>query len=251
VAYQEAMEVMEYKNVVGYAEIMHYDELSSTKYPKNSYFYPLETEYKLINAIKVGEVEKSKSIIEDVFDKNFSSKHISLKITKCFMFNMISTILKALDEINNIYNSSLFESPDSVDKLLECKTTFEIKTTLIDIIENLCSYVISQKKDTHKELIDDIITYVGSNYNDINFSITMIGEKFRMTPSYISKLFMEERREGLLDFINTTRLEKAKLLLREKRYSVNEVASMVGFGNNGTFIRAFKKYEGITPGKYS
>jgi AraC-like DNA-binding protein len=250
-AYQEAMEVMEYKNVVGYAEIMHYDELSSTKYPKNSYIYPLETEYKLINTIKVGEFEKAKNIIEDVFNNNFSSKYISLKITKCFMFNLISTILKALDEINNIYSNSFFESPDSVDKLLQCKTTYEIKTTLIDIIENLCNYVVSQKKDTHKELIDDIIIYVQANYNDVNFSISRIGEKFKMTPSYISKLFIEERGEGLLDFINTTRLEKAKLLLSEKRYSVNEVASMVGFGNNGTFIRAFKKYEGITPGKYN
>jgi AraC-like DNA-binding protein len=250
-AYQEAMEVMEYKNVVGYAEIMHYDELSSTKYPKSSYLYPLETEYRLINSIKAGEFEKAKSIVDEVFDKNFSSKHISLKITKCFMFNMISTMLKALDEINHMYGNNYPESLNSMDKLLKCKTTFEIRSTLIESISNICNYVLSQKKDTHKELIDDIITFVDSNYNDVNFSITMIGEKFKMTPSYISKIFMEERGEGLLDYINTTRLERAKLLLREKKYSVNEVASMVGFGNNGTFIRAFKKYEGITPGKYN
>ena len=166
------------------------------------------------------------------------------------MFNMISTMLKALDEINNIYNTNLLDELNSVDRLLECKTTSEIKNVLIDIIYNVCSYVVSQKKDTHKELAKDIATFVEGNYSDMNFSISMIGEKFKMTPSYISKIFMEERGEGLLDFISINRLEKAKQLLKEKKFSVNEIAYMVGFSNSGTFIRAFKKYEGITPGKY-
>ena len=249
-AYQEANEVMEYKNVVGYSEIMHYDEMVNTKYPKNSYFYPLETEYQLINSIKVGELEKAKSIVNNVFDINFSSKSISLKITKCFMFNMISTMVKALDEINNIYNDNLLEELNSIDRLLECKTTSEMKSTLINIIGSVCNYVSSKKKSGHKELIKNIVVFVENNYTDMNFSISMIGENFKMTPSYISKIYMEETGEGLLDFININRLEKAKQLLKEKKLSVNEITYAVGFSNSGTFIRAFKKYEGITPGKY-
>lgn len=249
-AYQEAVEVMEYKNMLGYAEIMHYDEISSTKYPKNSYFYPLETEYQLVNTIKIGEFEKAKNIIDTVFKNNFSSKPISLKIAKCFMFNLISTMLKVLDEINNLYNGNLTEEINNVDKLLKCKTTSEMKDTLLNIIENICNYVLSQKKHGHKELSQNIIAFVEDNYCDMNFSIAMIGEKFNMTPSYLSKLFMEETGEGLLDLITRYRLDKAKLLLKEKQLTVNEIASKVGFSNSGTFIRAFKRYEGITPGKY-
>lgn len=249
-AYQEAQEVMEYKNMIGYVEIMHYDEVSSTKYPKNSYFYPLETEYQLINTIKSGEFEKAKTILDSIFNDNFSGKSVSLTITKCFMFNLISTMLKVLDEIKNLYNDNLTEELNSVDKLLKCKTTSQMKYELVNIIENICNYILSQKKNVHQELTENIVTFVENNYNNINFNIAMIGEKFNLTPSYLSKIFIEETGEGLLDLITRYRLDKAKLLLKEKKLTVNEIGYKVGFSNSNSFIRTFKRYEGITPGKY-
>lgn len=52
-----------------------------------------------------------------------------------------------------------------------------------------------------------------------------------------------------VDYINCKRIEKAKeyLLKGEK---VKEVALKTGFGSVGTFINAFKKYTGFTPGEY-
>nr|WP_245864321.1 helix-turn-helix domain-containing protein [Paenibacillus donghaensis] len=38
--------------------------------------------------------------------------------------------------------------------------------------------------------------------------------------------------------------------MTEKRLAVNEAAEKSGFNDVGTFIRTFKKIEGITPGKY-
>jgi two-component system response regulator YesN len=50
--------------------------------------------------------------------------------------------------------------------------------------------------------------------------------------------------------MNKTRLEAAKRLLAEMKYSVNEIAQMVGYNEINTFTRVFKKHEGVTPGKY-
>lgn len=46
------------------------------------------------------------------------------------------------------------------------------------------------------------------------------------------------------------RLEHAKILLTENRYSVKEVAERVGYANEYYFIRAFKSITGKTPGRY-
>ncbi|ASA19840.1 helix-turn-helix domain-containing protein [Paenibacillus donghaensis] len=56
--------------------------------------------------------------------------------------------------------------------------------------------------------------------------------------------------EGLLDTINKKRIDGSKQLMTEKRLAVNEAAEKSGFNDVGTFIRTFKKIEGITPGKY-
>ncbi len=46
------------------------------------------------------------------------------------------------------------------------------------------------------------------------------------------------------------RLEHAKILLAENRYSVKEIAETVGYTNEYYFIRAFKHLTGKTPGKF-
>lgn len=56
---------------------------------------------------------------------------------------------------------------------------------------------------------------------------------------------------GVLDYIHHRRVQEAKYLIcNQKEWSVNELAERVGFSSANTFIRVFKKYEGITPGKY-
>ena len=71
-----------------------------------------------------------------------------------------------------------------------------------------------------------------------------------MVPRYISKVFKDETGEGLLDHINRLRIQQAKKIMQNKNLVLEDVAGQVGFTNVNSFIRVFKKYEGITPGKY-
>jgi AraC-like DNA-binding protein len=250
VAYQETLEVLEYKKIVGSSDVIYYEEMLNLQNIKSSYCYPLETEYQLINSIKAGELQKALSILDKVFAENFSGKSISLKMSKCFMFNMISTVVKAIDEVNSIYENNLLEELDVIDKLLHSGTAAEMRRQVTNIISSVCSFVLSVKKDSHNELTEDIIKYVEGNYSNLDLNISMIGDKFKMTPSYVSKIFSERTGEGLLDYINRVRSVKAKALLKDKNMSINDIAGKVGFNNSATFIRVFKKIEGITPGKY-
>jgi YesN/AraC family two-component response regulator len=125
-----------------------------------------------------------------------------------------------------------------------------MKRQITDIINSVCSFVLSIKKDSHNNLIQNIIKFAEENYTNVELNIAMIGDKFQMTPSYISKIFSDKTGEGLLDYINRIRSEKARVLLKEKNITINDIAGKVGFNNSATFIRVFKKIEGITPGKY-
>ncbi|MNI90133.1 Arabinose operon regulatory protein [compost metagenome] len=77
-----------------------------------------------------------------------------------------------------------------------------------------------------------------------------MGHHFEMKPTYLSKLFKDHTGEGLLDALNKRRIARAKELMADKRLTVGEVAESIGFNDVGTFIRIFKRIEGITPGKY-
>jgi AraC-like DNA-binding protein len=92
--------------------------------------------------------------------------------------------------------------------------------------------------------------YVEAHCVDPNLNVSMIGETFQMKATYLSKLFKDVTGEGLLDYISRIRIERAKLLLRSEHATLEEAAKHCGFHSLNTFIRTFKKVEGITPGQY-
>lgn len=51
--------------------------------------------------------------------------------------------------------------------------------------------------------------------------------------------------------LQITRIEHAKILLMQNRYTVEQIAEMAGYRNPYHFIRQFKQFTGVTPGKYA
>ena len=81
-------------------------------------------------------------------------------------------------------------------------------------------------------------------------NVNAIGEHFELKGSYLSKLFKTHTGDGLLDCIHKFRVEKAKQLFKISNETIVETSKLAGYNDVATFIRVFKKYEGITPGKY-
>jgi AraC-like DNA-binding protein len=54
---------------------------------------------------------------------------------------------------------------------------------------------------------------------------------------------------SLLGYINEARIEHAKTLLASDE-TLTAIAESCGFGSFRTFMRVFKKREGITPGQF-
>jgi YesN/AraC family two-component response regulator len=91
---------------------------------------------------------------------------------------------------------------------------------------------------------------IQDNYADINLNLTMIADSIGLSVKYISKLFKMETGQGLLHYIGTVRIQKAKELLNSGTYTLNEISEMVGYASIKTFRRVFKKIEGVNPSDY-
>ncbi len=92
--------------------------------------------------------------------------------------------------------------------------------------------------------------YIREHYAKSSMSISRVAEHLNLTPSYASALYKRQTGQAMLDTINLTRIHHAKLLLTGSHMSLEQVAEQVGYYNSSSFIRAFKKYESITPGQY-
>jgi two-component system response regulator YesN len=264
-AYLEALDAMEYKLVMGSKEILSYEEINQSAASEQSdtgYYYPLQVEQQLINYVKIGDFAMARQTLDEIIERNFNRTFMSVPIARCLMLNLVSTMIKTISELGDIADSLLVRNPRRIEKRIEqltaSETIQEMHVQMTDFLENVCEYTSNKRQQniqqSRQRVLDDrirqIIDFIDQNYMDPNLNISMIGNHFDMKPAYLSKLFKDHSGEGLLDSINKTRIAHAKQLIADQKKNVSDAAACVGFNDVNAFIRTFKKYEGITPGKY-
>jgi ligand-binding sensor domain-containing protein/signal transduction histidine kinase/CheY-like chemotaxis protein/AraC-like DNA-binding protein len=99
--------------------------------------------------------------------------------------------------------------------------------------------------------IEKITSIVNENLLGQEFGIAILAKKISMSQPVINKKIKAITGLSANDYVKSLRLKKAAQLLLEKRYTVYEIAYMVGYENSKYFSREFKKHFGITPSEYS
>jgi len=257
-AYQEAIDAMEYKMVRGKQEIIAYDDIHVDPVDQFGYYYPLQVEQQIINLIKVGNFSQASAFMIDSMERNFKKTHVSLTLARCLIFNLVGTMVKAINELGDNNGSILGDNPLWLDKIIACDTLLEMQEELLSLLKEVCAFaagkveanLTKERADALRHLTAKVIKHIEEHYGDYNLNVNTIGERFELKGSYLSKLFKEQTGEGLLDYISKYRIGQAKQMMQMKVDSVSEIARLVGYHEVATFIRVFKKLEGITPGKF-
>lgn len=92
--------------------------------------------------------------------------------------------------------------------------------------------------------------YIAENWRDPGLSLTKVAGYVDLNERYFSTLFSKEMGVGFSAYLSTLRIENAKLLLREGKLRIYEVASLCGWASPEAFNKAFKKAVGIGPMEY-
>lgn len=90
--------------------------------------------------------------------------------------------------------------------------------------------------------------WLDAHYHE-TVSLDILADHIGVSPKYLSRIFKQEMGVNLSDYLAYVRVEQIKVLLRTGR-SLEAIAESVGITNRTTFIRTFKKLEGITPSEW-
>lgn len=249
-AYSEALEVVEYKNLTeDKSKITFYSTINSFNKCEVGDCDNLERERQFINAIKVDDYNRARDILDDMITSDMINNFKSLQIMKCRMFGLINAMLNTIWDIQTEVDVKFFEDLDPVNRLLNTKSIVELKNQVHHILGQIAEYFHNKSKMKIPQWVEEIEHFVQENYYDCNLSIGNISERFNMSVSYISRAYKKSRGVGLLDFIHKIRLEKAKELMNTN-LNIKEISEKVGYLESKAMIRAFKRYEGVTPRKF-
>ena len=134
-------------------------------------------------------------------------------------------------------------------KLSQVRSHHEMREVAFDILATLEDQVFTPPNTRNRKMAA-IEHYIQTNYGDPDLCANSISEEFKISPSYLSRIFKADMNMGIVDYIHRVRIEAAKRLLSETDMTTDAVASAVGFSSRVVLNRAFKKQLGITPGVY-
>lgn len=158
-------------------------------------------------------------------------------------FENISKKKEILKTFDALY--SLAESEENA------KNAFETVGLIYSLFAILCNENDNQFK--YYQRIDEefasILDYVDQHLTE-PLTTEEICTKFGYSKSYFCRLFKARTGFSFLNYCRTARLERAKVLLKEKELSANDVAIKCGFRNYSYFSRTFKKHYSISPAEY-
>ena len=196
---------------------------------------------KLDNIIKMGEVKKVETFIEQQivpWSKKLTIKSMEMIYQECY-----KTCRRIMEREN--WECPCLSRLEELD-VSQCFSIEEYIQELKRMV--LLVYGSSEKRDYSRR--EEFIKYIEDSFMEENLSLEFMAEYFQLSANHFSKVFKEQMGVSFSDYLASYRVEQAKNLLVTTKETVNEVAAAVGISNRVTFNRLFNKLEGIPPGQY-
>ena len=101
-----------------------------------------------------------------------------------------------------------------------------------------------------EEFISKVYAILEKNYDSKDFSIDQLAGEMCVSRSLLYKKIKALTDLNIIDFINSYKLKKAVVIMRNKNQSISEVAFESGFNDPKYFSRIFKRFYGVSPSEF-
>jgi two-component system response regulator YesN len=246
-SFDQANEALEYAIYMNKKGTIWYSEAQTEN---TTYYYPLDSEQRLISTIRAGELEEAKRIVHAIIAQNMEQRELSIEMKHQLVGEMKGTFLKLLDQKAFTEYALIENVKRRVIDIGSSEPLVTIQSEFYDIMEELCGHIANKKKDAHIQIIKQIKEYTAEMYSDPELTLYRVAEQVERPEKYISQLFKEVTGVNFSDHLVKVRMDHAVILLKERGYTVDEIAVRVGYNSSHSFRRAFKRLNGISPSAY-
>lgn len=106
--------------------------------------------------------------------------------------------------------------------------------------------------ESEKDLfIQQVINIIEVHLTDADFSAKSLAARMNMSHPTLYRKMKYYSDLSVIEIIRSVRISKAASLILQKKYTVQEIAEMVGYNDIASFRKHFVKQFGVPPSKYS
>lgn len=128
-----------------------------------------------------------------------------------------------------------------------------VKALLLQLIAELLRrkrfLAVPQSPSKKSQQLKQMLEYI-QQHSESDLTIPTMAETFHLSEKYFSRYFRTATGQNFTAYLNTVRIEKARVLLRETDETVLEIALNCGYGSISYFNRVFRQQIGMSPLQY-
>ena len=183
-----------------------------------------------------GENRKCVEFLQKLYE-NTSNKEYAQALIRVLL---IETVKSLNENVVGFY----FSEEEMADRLFDRKNSKSVEAA----VEDICLALKLTESLNKQSSFEKAKSYILSHFEESQFSIGNAAEYAGITSAELSRLFVKNEGIAPSDFAAKLRVEKS--LEHLEKYSVSEAGIKVGFLVQESYIRAFKKHMGVTPGSW-
>jgi two-component system, response regulator YesN len=243
-SYTEASLALSYRLYEGYGQVRDYPAIKAT-YEEST--QPADDSWRteILQALRSSDSETSVEWIRrwaaDIRKKGIQPQKV---------FRMVDDLLQEILTLAIMGGHSL--PPELADYTWDQVTTMdlpEIEEILCRVVTHMSAELGQHRQTKEYQLVQAMINYMENNLQ-MNIGLQDIAAHVNMGVSSVSTIFKEETGTTVYDYLTNLRIDKACELLRDSSMKIADIALLVGYQNENSFIRVFRKNKSITPGKF-
>jgi AraC-like DNA-binding protein len=228
------------------AEAIHSVKRNLYQNPREVY---LQEEFALLAAIRKGDKERARSIINRILIRVYALGGEDLDVLKALVLEMVVLMYRTAVDRGANPKELLGVNSSYLKEFGEIKDYTELSHWLTGWLEDFISSSLVQVSPAPPDSIALALEFMKNNLAG-PLTRDEVARACNMSYGYFSKIFHQKTGYTFTDLLNKFRVEKACSLLDETNLNINQVALECGFADQSYFSKVFRRYYGSSPLAY-
>ncbi|GMQ63500.1 PocR ligand-binding domain-containing protein [Vallitalea maricola] len=216
-----------------------------------SKLYPIELERELSGKVRRGDLEGAKAILNEILGYILFKHSGNNDKVISFIIELVVVMSRAAVEGGGNFEEIFEQNIKFYKTAFSIHNVEELCVWIVKVLEKFTELAFKLNKDNveNTNIIKKALQYININYNK-NISLDEVAKHVNLSPTYFSRFFSKETNMKFSEYLNMVRVEESKKYLLDLKYSISDIAVMMGFSDQSYYTKVFKNYENISPGKY-
>ena len=229
--------------------------LTSKRYKKREepwLHVPYETELKILNMVKAGNVAGLQHALPHYDTKHHHHLSSCTFRHRKYEFIALITLITRWTIEGGLDMETAYNLADAY--MVAADGTNDVQTIMIlssDAPIHFATLVRehNKRKNRYSKPILQCIEFIHNNLRE-PIALPELAEFVKKNPSYLSTLFKQETGRSISKYIQIKKIEESTLLLGETDMTISQIAESLSFTTQSYFSAVFKAHFGETPQQY-